>query len=277
MSVSRFKTALLTSVAAALAACATPGDDRLSATTETPAEASISAPALQTDSFREAFGKAYRSEHWYVSDYRLTTDVQDVTWDPQQVAFDKGALSIRIIPRGTGNGAVSGEVQRLEAVGYGYHEALIKPARGAGLVTAFFAYTDERFGDPHEEISIQFAGRDTTKVVLGYVSNDVRADSATIDLGFDAAEGTHAYAFDRTVDEVKWYVDGELVHTAPVNDLATPTSRMRLIANLWAAEPSQYAWTGAPDFEPGARAVFDCIAYRKTGDQTDLCTTTQSQ
>ena len=40
----------------------------------------------------------------------------------------------------------------------------MQPGRGSGLVTALFTYTGPYAGDPHDEIDIEFLGKDLTKI-----------------------------------------------------------------------------------------------------------------
>ena len=83
---------------------------------------------------------------------------------------------------------------------YGRFEADLKPARGSGILTAFFLY---RF-DPCQEIDAEFLGRDPTKLLANVYYNPgeegdlynygYRGTPVLVDLGFDASQDFHRYA-----------------------------------------------------------------------------------
>jgi beta-glucanase (GH16 family)/cellulose synthase/poly-beta-1,6-N-acetylglucosamine synthase-like glycosyltransferase len=123
---------------------------------------------------------------------------------------------------------------------YGRFEAVLKPARGSGIISAFFLY---RF-DPWQEIDFEFLGRDTTKALLNVYYNPgapgatynygLRGTPVLVDLGFDAAEDFHTYAIEWDVDEIRWYADGRLIHRrADGRPTPIPHLPMRLHLNLW--------------------------------------------
>jgi beta-glucanase (GH16 family) len=49
-------------------------------------------------------------------------------------------------------------------------------------------------------------------------------------LGFDAADDFNTYAFEWRPDSIRWFVNGELVHTATENIPQTP---QKIMMNLW--------------------------------------------
>jgi beta-glucanase (GH16 family) len=59
----------------------------------------------------------------------------------------------------------------------------MKAAQGSGIISSFFFYT----GTPHDEIDVEFLGKDTTKVQFNYLKNGVGGHEQLISLGFDAA------------------------------------------------------------------------------------------
>ena len=123
---------------------------------------------------------------------------------------------------------------------YGRFEAEIKAARASGTVTAFFLY---RF-DPWQEIDTEFLGNDTTKLLLNVYYNPgmpgdtynygFRGTPVVIDLGFDAAADFHHYALEWDPEEIRWFVDGKLVHRRRAGrPTPIPHLPMRLHLNLW--------------------------------------------
>ena len=105
----------------------------------------------------------------------------------------------------------------------------MKAARGSGIISSFFLYT----GTPHDEIDVEFLGKDTSKVQFNYFKNGVGGHEQLVNLGFDAASAFHDYTIEWRENSIKWYVDGVLVHSA-VGDASTlPTSPTYVYLNLW--------------------------------------------
>jgi hypothetical protein len=158
--------------------------------------------------------------------------------------LDGGGLALRITPEPRGDRAASGAdlVTKDDArFHYGRFEVRLKPARGSGLISAFFLY---RF-DPWQEIDTEFLGRDTTKILLNVYYNPgaegdlynygYRGTPVLVDLGFDAAADFHDYALEWDEDELRWFVDGELVHRRRAGrPTPIPHLPMRLHVNAWA-------------------------------------------
>ena len=94
-----------------------------------------------------------------------------------------------------------------------------------------------------DEIDIEFLGKDTTKVQFNYYVDSQGGHEYLCDLGFDASEDFHVYAFDWEPDAITWYVDGKEVHKAVGNLPVTPSMVM---ANLWAGKGVD-AWLNPVD------------------------------
>ena len=118
---------------------------------------------------------------------------------------------------------------------YGLYEVCMKPAKSDGIVSSFFTYTGP-YDEPKtqwDEIDIEFLGKDTTKAQFNYFVDSQGGHEYLCDLGFDASEDFHVYAFDWEPDAITWYVDGKEVHKAVGNLPVTPSMVM---ANLWAGK-----------------------------------------
>jgi hypothetical protein len=124
---------------------------------------------------------------------------------------------------------------------YGRFEVVLRPARGAGLISAFFLHRR----DPWQEIDVEFLGRDTTRVLFNVYFNPgedgalynygYRGTPVLVDLGFDAADDFHRYAIEWDVDELRFFVDDVLVHRRRAGrPTPIPHLPMRLHLNLWA-------------------------------------------
>ena len=123
---------------------------------------------------------------------------------------------------------------------YGRFEAVLKPAKTSGVLTAFFLY---RF-DPWQEIDAEFIGQDTSKLLVNVYYNPgeegdlynygMFGTPVLIDLGFDASLDFHRYAIEWEKDEIRWLVDDRLVHVRRAGrPTPIPHLPMRLHASLW--------------------------------------------
>lgn len=123
---------------------------------------------------------------------------------------------------------------------YGRFEAVLKPAKGSGVITALFLY---RF-DPWQEIDAEFLGKDTTKLLVNVYYNPGEVGDlynyghlgtpVLIDLGFDASLDFHRYAIEWEQDEIRWFVDDHLIHVRhALRPTPIPHLPMRLYVNLW--------------------------------------------
>ncbi|MBT3221280.1 MAG: family 16 glycosylhydrolase [Proteobacteria bacterium] len=123
---------------------------------------------------------------------------------------------------------------------YGRFEIVLKPPKVSGVLTAFFLH---RY-DPWQEIDTEFLGRDTTKMLVNVFYNPgepgdlynygYRGTPVLIDLGFDAADDFHKYAVEWEQNELRWFVDDELVHVRSRNrPTPIPHLPMRLHVNTW--------------------------------------------
>lgn len=131
---------------------------------------------------------------------------------------------------------------------HGRFEAEIRAAPGSGLVTGFFLHR----GSPRQEIDIELAGADPTRMLANVYFNPgddttalsfgYRGSPVWIELGFDASSDFHLYAIDWQPGRVAWLVDGMVVHERVGWDpTPVPHLDMRLHANLWAPRSEELA------------------------------------
>jgi len=150
----------------------------------------------------------------------------------------------------------------------------MQAARGSGVVSSFFTHTDSTFGDPHDEIDIEFLGNNTRRLHPNIFAQGETQGSTYVDLPFDAAEEVHLYAFDWQPNSVKWYVDDELVQTITSSDRPIPQTPGRVIMNIWTGSPAQYDWHGKPTFKAPTQATYYCVSFRAAGDNRPQCSDT---
>jgi len=164
----------------------------------------------------------------------------------------------------------SGELQSRETFLYGYFETRMRVPRGEGLVVGFFTYTRPEGRSSWEEIDIEILGRNTRVMEVTHHLHG-RSRQTPIDLGFDAADDFHTYAFEWTPDAIRFYVDNRLVHElrgARVENMRRP---QRLYLTLFSSI-ELYRWVGHidPRQAPWVLAV-SCIAQAREYRGVSLC------
>lgn len=131
---------------------------------------------------------------------------------------------------------------------YGRFEATLQATNVPGLVTGFFLHRDS----PRQEIDIEITGDRTTRMLANVFYNPgsdgtkfdygYRGSPVSIDLGFDASKALHTYAIEWEADEIRWLVDGHVVHRrvlwAPT---PIPHLPMTLHVNTWATRSRELA------------------------------------
>lgn len=124
-----------------------------------------------------------------------------------------------------------GEYRSKATYGYGRYEVVMKAIKNDGVVSSFFTYTGPSAGDPWDEIDFEVLGKDTTKVQLNYFRNGVGGHEKMIDLGFDASEDFHTYAFEWHKNAIIWFVDGKEVFRRENEDF--PVTKQKIMMNAW--------------------------------------------
>lgn len=160
----------------------------------------------------------------------------------------------------TDNGYAGAEYRTRERFSYGFYGVSMKAAACDGVISSFFIY----WGWPWDEIDIEFLGDDTTKVQFNYYHNGQGGHEYIYDLGFDASEDFHEYAFDWQPDSITWYVDGKAVYQATVD---IPAAAGHIMVNLWNVEDSHADWAGK--FDPSklpVTAQYQWIGYQSANN-----------
>lgn len=156
----------------------------------------------------------------------------NVTWRKENCTFENGKMQL-IIDRDLKGGDVpysGGEYRSKDFYGYGRYEVRMKAIKNDGVVSSFFTYTGPSDSNPWDEIDIEILGKDTTKVQFNYFTDGVGNHEYLYDMGFDASEDFHDYAFEWHKDRIVWFIDGEQVYTAEENIPVTPG---KIMMNAW--------------------------------------------
>ena len=179
----------------------------------------------------------------------------DCTWRADNVIFENGSMFLQVDQDGENAKPKwsGGEYRTWERFSYGRYEIRMKPIKNNGVVSSFFTYIGPTDNEPWDEIDIEFLGKDTTKVQYNYFTNGVGNHEYVHDLGFDAADAFHDYAFEWRKDSITWYVDGIEVYKATDNIPQTPG---KVMMNTWPGVGVD-GWLNAFDGTVPLRAEYD--------------------
>jgi beta-glucanase (GH16 family) len=161
----------------------------------------------------------------------------------------RGGLSLAVIQEPLG-------VRKLSAAAvssrgrflYGRFETALQATSVSGLVTGFFLHRDS----PRQEIDIEITGNRPTRLLVNVFYNPgaegakfdygYRGTPTAIALGFDASKASHRYAIEWDPCEIRWFVDGRLVHRrAEWIPTPIPNLPMTLHVNTWPSRSRELA------------------------------------
>lgn len=209
--------------------------------------------------FSEKFAQKSLAD-WSVADYAFSHASFDTDWSREQVDWKDG-LELHLEPqRGSGNRFSGASIRRRQKTHYGRYEIVLQPARGPGVVTGFFTYTGGYYGTRHDEVDIEFLGRDTRKMHAAWFV-DGKVQSRFVDLGYDAASQPRRYVFEWFPDEIRWYEGDRLLLRIAREEAALPQVPGYLYVNIWAADPSIAAWSGRAAEGTRARALVKAVRF----------------
>ena len=128
------------------------------------------APACFANGFEDKFD-TLNAQDWSVANYTFGHPYFDTDWSAHQLTAETG-LTLRLSPqKGHKNAYIGAALRRHKPTGFGRYEVTIQPARGAGVVTGFFTYTGPHYGTRHDEIDIEFLGKNTRQIHLATFVN----------------------------------------------------------------------------------------------------------
>jgi hypothetical protein len=123
---------------------------------------------------------------------------------------------------------------------FGRFEAALQATNVPGLVTGFFLHRDS----PRQEIDIEILGNRPGHLLVNVFYNPgtdgakfdygYRGTPIILELGFDASQALHQYTIEWDPCEIRWFVDGKLVHRRAIWDpTPIPHLPMTLHVNTW--------------------------------------------
>lgn len=157
----------------------------------------------------------------------------NVTWRADNVTFNNGKMQLIIDNDASPSGGIpysGGEFRSKDFYGYGLYEVNMKAIKNDGVVSSFFTYTGPSDNNPWDEIDVEILGKDTSKVQFNYFTDSKGNHEYLYELGFDASEDFHTYAFEWQPDKITWYVDGTEVHSVTES---IPVTKGKIMMNAW--------------------------------------------
>jgi GR25 family glycosyltransferase involved in LPS biosynthesis len=185
---------------------------------------------------------------------------------PANVSAQSGgglALTVRQEPLGVRNFSAAA-ISSQDSFLYGRFEATLQATNVSGLVTGFFLYR----ASPRQEIDIEITGNRPTRLLVNVFYNPgsegakfdygYRGTPVAIPLGFDSSKAPHRFAIEWDPCEIRWFVDGALVHRRAVwNPTPIPHLPMKLHVNTWPTRSRDLAGRLSVRALPGSAFVRD--------------------
>ncbi|MBM7069093.1 family 16 glycosylhydrolase [Actibacterium sp. 188UL27-1] len=197
-------------------------------------------------------------EVWYISDFANAGGWIDTAWSRDNLTFEPGRVTLEM--NGTdaeGKRFTGAEFKTRRKFHYGRYEVRMTPSGETGALSSFFVYTGPFFDDPKSEIDFEFVGEDTTKVLLTYHTPD-GSDGMFVDLGFDAAEAEHTYAFEWAPNSITWYVNDLQVRHVERGDIGLPPAPGQIYMSVWTGSSD---FTGVADPDVIAQASYSSVRF----------------
>ncbi len=216
----------------------------------------------------------YVTTRWAKADRWTNGSPFDNAWRADHVLHDTAGstMTLRLSNRAfLGEAYSSGEYRTKGFYGYGCYEARFRPIAQPGIVTSFFTFAgpyDNGGNGRHNEIDIEFLGRDTRSVQFNFWTNDDTYGShneRVLTLGFDAATESHNYGFRWTAVGLEWYVDGQIVDSFYETPLTkTPKaseSLHKIMMNVWPVDATAAGWAGTFVYQGLREAKYEWVRY----------------
>ena len=209
--------------------------------------------------FRDDF-TSFDTARWYVSDGWSNGDHQNCLWSSSAVSHLPGRAVLSFVKAPTeSHDYRCGEIQTRQRFGYGTYEARLRTDDGSGLNAAFFTYIGPTHGAPHDEIDFEILTANVDEVTVNTYVDGQSMHGGVHRLNKPANVAFTVYSFIWEPDRLRWFVDGELIHS--VTGQALPQTPQKIYLSLWGTETLN-DWMGP--FDPPRREKrleIDWVAY----------------
>ena len=205
----------------------------------------------------------------FESDGWSNGDVFNVVWKKHNVHYENGIMRLGITQEKATAWLndvevefdyTAGEARTQNYYHYGDYEVSMKPSANGGTASTFFTCTgpyDVKDGtpNPHDEIDIEFLGKDTTHVQFNFFVDGKGGNEYMHELGFDASEGFHTYGYRWEENAITWFVDGVPVYKVTTDTSVAsaknvrivekiPSTPGRILTNYWCGNERAWGWMG---------------------------------
>ena len=201
-------------------------------------------------------------KYWKLRDDTFPSNL--ALFSPNNLNIDNsGILNLTLRNQGSPVRAFnSGAIVTRQTYLYGKFSVKIRPSNIAGLVTGVFLHRNS----PHQEIDIEFLGKDTTRMLINVFYNPgingtkleygYRGTPTLIELGFDAAKDFHTYEIEWKANMLSWLVDGQIIHQRTLwNPTPIPDLPMEFNVTLWYPRSKELAGNLDPSRIPSTTKI----------------------
>lgn len=202
------------------------------------------------------------TELWYLSHGWSNGEHQSCEWRKNALTNQNDNLLLTLSDKGGKQRPIGcGEIRTKALYSHGRFEVRMKSASGSGLNTAFFTYVGPPHGNPeHDEIDFEFLGKHPRTVDVTYWRDGKQGKVERIDLGFDASQEFHNYAFEWDENAIRWYVDDQLVHQTK-EKVELPINDQRIFLSLWSGAKPINDWLGKFTYSEPVHAEVEWVRY----------------
>jgi endo-1,3-1,4-beta-glycanase ExoK len=182
----------------------------------------------------EDYFETVNKQHWRKASHTFENNL--AYFSGRNLFAKDGRLQLKLTPVARKGKLYSGaEIRTRTSFKYGKFIARLKPAKGDGIISGFFLYDTK--GRTHEEIDIEFTGKDSNLIHFNHWANQKESPSSLM-LNFNAANSYHEYSISWLPDYICWEIDGKEVYRTTIN---IPHSEMKLMFNIWASRSNNWA------------------------------------
>lgn len=140
------------------------------------------------------------------------------------------------------------EMRSRETLTYGKVESRIRFASGSGVISSLVLIYTPWPPPDWNEIDIEFFGKGTDRVQFNTMINVPPADPLNghseypkvVTLDFDATAEFHTYSIEWVPNSVRFYVDGNLMHTA-TQEMSRMVLPQNILLTIWASDAATWA------------------------------------
>jgi endo-1,3-1,4-beta-glycanase ExoK len=182
---------------------------------------------MTKETFIDDFNKSSKA-NWTLESHTFENNLAH--FSAKNVTIRNGELVLSLTQeKSHKKGYTAAEIRSKREYLYGRFEARIKASDALGCITAFFLYQPN--GD-NQEIDFEISGKSTNEITLNNWIDKTSHDKL-IPLDFNTTAAFHDYAIIWTPNEIKWEIDGKVVHSTTT---AIPNKAMHVVFNLWATK-----------------------------------------